>query len=105
MKVFISQPMKDKTNDYIKKERCAAIKWAKRKLGDDIEVIDSFFIDSFFENAPHNARPLWFLGKSFELLSGADVALFIGEWEKYCGGKMEHAACEAYGIKTLCFSK
>ena len=45
--------MRDKTNDYIKKERCAAIEWAKRKLGDDIEVIDSFF-----ENAPHNARPL-----------------------------------------------
>lgn len=100
MKVFISQPMKDKTNDYIKKERCSAIEWAKRELGDDVEVIDSFF-----ENAPHNARPLWFLGKSFELLSGADVALFIGEWEKYRGCKMEYAACEAYGIKTLCFSK
>lgn len=100
MKVFISQPMRDKTDDYIKKERCAAIEWAKRKLGDDIEVIDSFF-----ENAPHNAKPLWFLGKSFELLSGADVALFIGEWEKYRGCKMEYAACEAYGIKTLCFSK
>lgn len=100
MKVFISQPMRDKTNEYIKKERQAAIEYAVKELGENVEVIDSFF-----ENAPHDAKPLWFLGKSFELLSGADVALFIGEWEKYRGCKMEHAACKAYGIKTLCFSK
>ena len=100
MKVFISQPMRDKTNEQIKKERQSAIEYAKKELGENVEVIDSFF-----ENAPHGAKPLWFLGKSFELLSGADVVLFIGEWDKYRGCKMEHAACEAYGIKILCFSK
>lgn len=61
-----------------KKERQAAIEYAVKELGENVEVIDSFF-----ENAPHDAKPLWFLGKSFELLSGADVALFIGEWNKY----------------------
>ena len=100
MKVFISQPTRDKTDEYIKKERQAAIEYAAKEFGENVEVIDSFF-----ENAPHDAKPLWFLGKSFELLSGADVALFVGEWDKYRGCKMAHAACEAYGIKTLCFSK
>ena len=68
MKIFISQPMRDKTDEEIKKEREAAIQVVKEKFPDKtIEVIDSFF-----ENAPHDAKPLWFLGKSFELLSGAD---------------------------------
>ncbi len=98
-KLFISQPMRDKTDEEIKAERAKIVDAVTERFG-EVEVIDSFF-----ENAPHDAKPLWFLGKSFELLSGADVALFVGEWDKYRGCKMENAACEAYGIKTLCFSK
>lgn len=58
MKVFISQPMKDKTDEQIKEERAKAIKLIKEKYNEDVEIIDSFF-----ENAPHDAKPLWFLGK------------------------------------------
>ena len=63
-KLFISQPMKGKTNEEIEAERVKAVKEAKAVLNDDVEVIDSFFKD-----APVDARPLWFLGKSIELLS------------------------------------
>ena len=70
-KLFISQPMRDKTNEQIKQEREKAVKIAQELVGEEIEVIDSFF-----ENAPHDAKPLWFLGKSLELLSTADVAFF-----------------------------
>ena len=97
MKVFISQPMKDKTDEEIKKERAKAIQTIKEKYPNaDIDVLDSFF-----EKAPHDAKPLWFLGKSFEILSDADLAYFIGEWYNYRGCIMEHAACEEYGIETL----
>lgn len=58
-KLFISQPMKGKTNEEIEAERAKAIEAAKITLEDDVEVIDSFF-----KNAPVDARPLWFLGKS-----------------------------------------
>lgn len=95
-KLFISQPMRDKTNEEIKAERTLAVEKAKKVLGEDVEVIDSFF-----ENAPHDAKPLWFLGKSFELLSIADIAFFCKGWEKYRGCKMEHAACKEYGIRTI----
>ena len=89
--------MRDKTDEEIKKEREAAIQVVKEKFPDKtIEVIDSFF-----ENAPHDAKPLWFLGKSFELLSGADLVVFIGEWEKYRGCKMEHLAAMEYGIPYI----
>lgn len=63
-KLFISQPMKGKANEEIEAERAKAVEEAKAVLNDDVEVIDSFFKD-----APVDARPLWFLGKSIELLS------------------------------------
>ena len=71
-KLFISQPMKDKTDDEILAEREKAIKKAEEKIGEPVEVIDSFF-----QSAPADARPLWFLGKSLELLSIADMAYFV----------------------------
>ena len=95
-KLFISQPMKDKTDEQIKQERENAIKNAKEIVGDDVEVIDSFF-----ENAPHDARPLWFLGKSLELLSTADVAYFAKDWEKYRGCRIENTCAKEYGISTI----
>lgn len=95
-KLFISQPMKDKTNEEILAVRAKAIESAKRHLGEDVEVIDSFFKD-----APHEAKPLWFLGKSFELLSTADVAYFAKGWDQYRGCKMENMAALEYGIDTI----
>lgn len=90
-KIFISQPMSDKTNEYIEQERAQAIAEAKKIVGEDAEVIDSFFKD-----APHDAKPLWFLGKSFELLATADVVVFCKDWYKYRGCKMEYIASKQY---------
>lgn len=96
MKLFISQPMKDKTDDEIKKERNKIIEAAKKEYGEDLEVIDSFF-----ENAPHDVKPLWFLGKSLELLSTADIVFFAPNWEKYRGCSIEHECAKQYGIKII----
>ena len=95
-KLFISQPMKDKTDEEIKAERERAIKEAQEQLGEEVEVIDSFF-----ENAPHDARPLWFLGKSLELLAMADVAYFAKGWEEARGCKIEHTCAIEYGISHV----
>lgn len=95
-KLFISQPMKDKTDAEILAVREKAIESAKQHVGDDVEVIDSFF-----KGAPHDAKPLWFIGKSFELLATADVAYFAKGWNKYRGCKMEHMAALEYGIDTI----
>ena len=61
-------------------------------------------IDSFFESAPHNAKPLWFLGKSLELLSTADIAYFAKDWDKYRGCKIEHTCATEYGIDVMHFN-
>ena len=95
-KVFISQPMKDKTDEEIKAVRAAVSKHIVNLYNDEAEIIDSFF-----EGAPHDAKPLWFLGKSFELLSTADIAVFVDNWPEYRGCVMENEACTKYGIEFI----
>lgn len=96
-KLFISQPMRDKTDEEIKSERNKIIQRVKEGYpNEDIEVIDSFF-----ENAPHDAKPLWFLGKSLELLSTADIAYFAKGWENYRGCKIENQCAITYGIDVV----
>lgn len=95
-KLFISQPMKDKTDAEILAVRELAIQSAKNLLGEDVEVIDSFFQD-----APHDAKPLWFLAKSLELLATADVVYFAKDWEKYRGCRIENTCAIEYGITVI----
>ena len=95
-KLFISQPMRDKTDEEILTERERAIESAKKHLGEDVEVIDSFF-----KEAPHDAKPLWYLAKSLELLATADVAYFCKDWDKYRGCKIENTCAIEYGIDVI----
>lgn len=97
IKVFISQPMKDKTDEQIETERNRAIEVVKQKLQDD----DVEILDTFFKNAPHDAKPLWFLGKSLQMLADADIAYFVKEWDKYRGCKIEHTCAKEYGIGVI----
>lgn len=96
LKVFISQPMNGKTDKEIKEERSRIVQKIRKTIIEPFEVIDSFF-----ESAPHDAKPLWFLGKSLELLSTADLAYFSKGWENARGCIIEHACAEAYNIGTI----
>lgn len=96
MKLFISQPMRGKTNEEILAVREKAIASAKRNTGEDVEVIDSFFKD-----APVDANPLWYLAKSIELLATADVAYFAKDWEQYRGCRIENTCAIEYGIDVI----
>ena len=92
-KLFISQPMKGKSDADILAERKKAIKSAEEKIGEPVEVIDSFF--------PVDAKPLWFLGKSLELLAGADIAYFVKGWQDARGCKIENTCAIEYGIPVI----
>lgn len=95
-KLFISQPMKGKTDEEILAERRKAVRSAERKLGEPVEVIDSFF-----QSAPADVKPLWFLGKSLELLSGADIAYFAKGWQEARGCRIENTCAIEYGITVI----
>lgn len=99
MKLFISQPMNGKTDEEILAVREKAIDSVKRNFITGDEPIE--IIDSFFQGVPHDAKPLWYLGKSLELLSTADVAYFVKGWENARGCRIENQCALEYGIDII----
>ena len=95
-KLFVSQPMRGKTNEEIIKERKVLIADVYMKTHENLAVIDSFF-----ENATTDATPLWYLGESLKLLGTADYAVFAPGWQDYRGCRIEHDAAVAYGIPIV----
>lgn len=91
-KLFISQPMRGKTDEEILAVRAQAIHEVEASLMEKVVVIDSFI-----QGAPADAKPLWYLGKSLELLSTADIAYFANGWEEARGCRIEHECAEEYG--------
>ena len=95
-KLFISQPMRGKTDEEIIKERKMLIADVSSKTLEELEGIDSFF-----EGAPADAKPLWYLGESLKLLGTADFAVFAPGWQDYRGCRIEHDAAVQYGIPIV----
>jgi len=97
-KLFISQPMRDKTDEEILEIRKQIVEDVKELLGEDVEVIDSFIE----KNAPDKSNPgLWYLGKSIEFLSTADCTYFGEGWKEYRGCKIEHECAVQYGVDIV----
>lgn len=92
MKIFISQYIKGRDAEETQKEREEAILALKVKYGEGVEIIDSFV---------KYGNSVWFLGKSIELLSSADGALFLGNWYEAIGCRIERQICHEYGIDIV----
>lgn len=95
IKLFISQPMRGKTDEEILQEREKAIERAKIILEDDVEVLETFFTD--FDGK----KPLNYLAESLHYLANADVAYFIGNWNEYRGCRIENLCAKEYGISVI----
>ena len=91
-KLFISQASDHKTYAEIMYERQKAIRWVKLLFHDDIEVVNSVF---------QNTPDLWVLGKNLELMSEADVVIFLSNWKENINCKIEHICAMEYGIESL----
>lgn len=98
IKLFISQPMNGLSDEDVLKERDRAICEAKKALGENIEVLDSYFT----EDEPEGVNSgLWWLGKSIELLAQADTAYFVRGWHKARGCLIENECAFRYGVKRI----
>lgn len=95
-KLFISQPMRNKTIEEILAVREKAIKSAEKELGEKVTVIESVLTD--LHNSTH---PLCCLGKSLELLSTADVVYFAKGWEEARGCRIEHTCAIEYELPLV----
>ena len=99
IKIFISQPMNGKTNEEIEDERKYIINRLTLQFARENEHIE--IIDSFFKDAPHNAKPLWYLGESIKLMSEADIVFFCDGWQTARGCQIEHDCALEYDIDTM----
>lgn len=98
-KLFISHPMRGLTDEEIKKTREEIRVRAEKTMGEPIELIDSFI--EGYPGEINKFVPVWYLGKSIQFLSQADVAYFGGDWRNARGCKIEHEVADKYGIKIV----
>ena len=98
-KLFISQPMRGLTNEEILKAREEIRIRAEKTIGEPVELIDSFIED--YPGEINKSVPVWYLGKSIQLLAQADIVYFGGDWENARGCKIEHEIAKEYGINII----
>lgn len=98
-KLFISQPMRGLKDEEILKAREEIRKKAEKEIGEPVKLIDSFIKDYPGEINKH--VPVFYLGKSIQLLSQADIAYFGGDWRNARGCLIEHEVARQYGIKII----
>ena len=95
-KLFVSQPMNGKSDKEILDERNRLIAEAEERSGEKFDVLETIF-----QGAPADAKPLWYLGESLKYLSEADMAIFAQDWIAARGCQIEHEAALRYGIATM----
>lgn len=98
-KLFISQPMRGLSDDEILKAREGIRVKAEQVIGEEVELIDSFV--SEYPGEINKQIPVWYLGKSIQFLSQADVVYFGGDWRNARGCKIEHKIAKEYGIDRI----
>lgn len=102
-KVFISQPMRGKTNEEIIAERNNIEGHARAHCPADkeLEILDSFKPNEFENEHSVKNVPLYYLAKSLEYLAEADLAIFGTGWKNARGCQIEHKCAEAYGVEFI----
>lgn len=99
VRLFISQPMRGLTDEEILKARGEIRVKAEKIIGGKVELIDSFIEE--YPGEINKTVPVYYLGKSIQFLSQADLAYFGGDWQNARGCKIEHEIAKEYGIAIL----
>lgn len=95
-KLFVSVPMKGRTEKEIKESIQKMKKIAEIYEGEELELIDSYIED----NPPKsNNQAVWYLGESLKKLAQADVFIGIREAYDWNGCLIEKETVSKYRIK------
>lgn len=96
-KLFVSVPMKGRTEEEIKASIQKMKKIAEIYEGEELELIDSYIED----NPPKDRKEaVWYLGESLKKLALADVFMGICESYDWNGCCIEMETANKYGIKA-----
>ena len=96
-KLFVSVPIKGRTEEEIKASIQKMKKIAEIYEGEELELIDSYIED----NPPKDSKEaVWYLGESLKKLAQADVFIGIDESYDWNDCYTERDTAQRYGIKT-----
>lgn len=95
-KIFISQPMRGRTDEEVTKERNEAIKYLEGIYG-EVEILENYF----HEGLPKDAHPLKYLGRSIALMADADAVYFCGPDHQARGCMVERLICHLYNVTVI----
>lgn len=96
-KLFISCPMKGRTEENIKNSMARMHKIAELIFDQELEAIDTYIPGE----APEGMnRGIWYLGESIKRMAAADYFIGIGYSEVFRGCEFEFEIANAYGIPT-----
>lgn len=96
-KLFVSVPMKGRTEEEIKASIQKMKKIAEIYEGEELELIDSYIED----NPPKDSKEaVWYLGESLKKLAQADVFIGIDDTWNWNGCYIEMETANRYGIKV-----
>lgn len=94
-KLFISCPMKGRTEENIRDSMVRMHKIAEAYFGQELEVIPTYIED----NPPENTNQrVWFLGESIKKMAEADFFIGVGYSDCFSGCTIEHEVARSYGI-------
>lgn len=97
MRIMISQPMRNKSPERIRRER--------QQLVEELQRQGHYVIDTIFtEEAPKDCdESIYYLAKSIEAIGKVDAVIFMPDWENARGCRIEHQVAADYGkfIKEL----
>lgn len=96
-KLFVSVPMKGRTEEEIKASIQKMKKIAEIYEGEELELIDSYIED---DPPKDSKKAVWYLGESLKKLAQADVFIGIDEVHDWNGCYIERDTAQSYGIKT-----
>lgn len=96
-KLFVSAPMKGRTEEEIRKTIDKMKNIAEIYEGEEMEMIDSYIDEEPKENCN---RGVWFLAKSIDMLAEADVFIGIRECYDWNGCCIESETARKYDIKA-----
>ena len=91
MKAMISQPMRGKIEEEILKVRNSII--------DDLKLNGFEIINTLFDFGDKPA--IFYLAKSIEAMSEADVVIFTPDWEEARGCRIEFEIAKEYGKRII----
>lgn len=95
-KLFVSVPMKGRTETDIKASIAKMKKIAEAYEEEELELIDSYIEE---EPPVECDRSVWYLSKSLERLAAADIFIGITDTTGWPGCKIESDVARLYDIK------